>query len=249
MLGRDHALLGAVTCLGLAPVVGHLAHVPLSPPEIGVGTVVTSAFALLPDIDEPHSTVSTKLGPLSEVVSKVTNKLSGGHRHATHSLLFAALIGVATRYGLDWRWTAPIIVAFSALLVLRILLPLGIGRRGLIPFVLAAAVTWWTIIHTGSARDWLPYAAFGGVVLHLIGDALTVEGVPFLWPLPFRTAVPLVGHTESMRESILGAAMSLGVLALCWIVVLHPMFDGSYPVSLHFPSVAEVTRHLPTFAR
>jgi hypothetical protein len=70
MLGRDHALLGGVGFLVVAPLVLH------SPTwqELGVGCVTSAAFALLPDIDEPGSTVSRKLGLISRSVSEVTNK-------------------------------------------------------------------------------------------------------------------------------------------------------------------------------
>ena len=63
---------------------------------------------------------------------------------------------------------------------------------------------------------------------HLVGDALTVEGVPLLW-LPLvpvtrriRIAVPFVGHTGSARESLLGGIMGLGVLVFGFALVAHP---------------------------
>ena len=54
MLGRDHALVGAVGFLALAPVLHHsLPDLPTAPIPLGIGGVVSAAFALLPDLDEP----------------------------------------------------------------------------------------------------------------------------------------------------------------------------------------------------
>jgi membrane-bound metal-dependent hydrolase YbcI (DUF457 family) len=35
-------------------------------------------------------------------------------------------------------------------------------------------------------RGWIGVAVFLGCVVHVLGDALTRAGVPFLWPLPIR---------------------------------------------------------------
>ncbi|MHB1599737.1 MAG: metal-dependent hydrolase [Acidimicrobiales bacterium] len=75
MLGRDHALTGACAFMALSPVLHTAIHaLPSTPVPIGVGAVASGAFALLPDIDEPGSAVSRKLGPLSRAVSKVTDR-------------------------------------------------------------------------------------------------------------------------------------------------------------------------------
>ncbi len=221
MLGRDHALLGALAYLGGAWEVSRIAHQPMPPAELAVGAMVCSAFALLPDIDEPHSVVSTKLGPISEAVSRVTNKLSGGHRHATHSIAFVVLIGAMMAVAQHWRYSAVVAVVASGLLVLRMIVPLGFGRRGLLPLVLVAAAGWWAwTSHPGAL--WLPATAAAGVFLHLVGDMLTREGVPLLWPAKFRIAAPVLGHTDSAREQALAAAMSAGIAVVAWFLLLHP---------------------------
>ena len=221
MLGRDHALLGAVAYLGAAPEVAHLTHTPLPPVELAVGTVVSAAFALLPDIDEPHSLVSTKLGPVSEAVSRFTNRVAGGHRHATHSLLFVALVGAGLYGAGQWRWTPVVAVVLSGLLVMRIILPFGVGRSGLLPLVLVAGAGWWAAIGS-PPRLWLALTAAGGVFLHLVGDALTIEGVPLLWPAPWRVKAPVLGHTDSGRERALATLMGAGIAALLWFSVISP---------------------------
>ncbi|EQD69501.1 membrane-bound metal-dependent hydrolase, partial [mine drainage metagenome] len=142
MLGRDHALLGGLGYLAVAPMILH------SPtwPNLGVGCVTSAAFALLPDIDEPGSTVSRKLGPISRTVSHVTNAVAGGHRQATHSLLFAALVGIATWFALFSPTAIAIIVAASFLLVFRMLLP-AILRH--VPFIGLAG-----LLLTGGSAYW-----------------------------------------------------------------------------------------------
>ncbi len=241
MLGRDHALLGALAYLGGAPAVAHLTHTPMPPAELAVGTVVSAAFALLPDIDEPHSLVSRKLGPLSEGVSRITNKLAGGHRHATHSLLFAAMVGGAL-YGADrWRWTATVVVVAAGLLVMRIVIPFGAGRSGLLPLVLVAGAGYWAAIGTLPAL-WLALTATGGVLLHLVGDALTIEGVPFLWPAPWRTKVPVLGHTDSGRERALATLMGLGIAALLWLSVISPTVQDARTHHWQATFQSQVTR-------
>lgn len=217
MLGRDHALLGAVAYLGIAPLV--VPHMP--PAELATGSMVCAAFALLPDIDEPHSLVSTKLGPLSEAVSRVTNKLSGGHRHATHSALFVAIVGCLAVLSQHWRYSSVAFVVASGFMVLRIIVPFGLAKRGMLALLPIAAAGWW-VWSVPTPRWWLPITAMSGVFLHLVGDMLTKEGVPLLWPQGTHLAVPILGHTDSAREQGLAAVMSVAIAVLAWLFVVIP---------------------------
>ncbi len=261
MLGRDHALLGGLGYLTVAPMILH------SPtwPNLGVGCVTSAAFALLPDIDEPGSTVSRKLGPISRSVSHLISAVAGGHRQATHSFLFAALVGVATWFALFNPVAMSIIVAASFLLVFRMLLP-GVLRH--VPFVgiaglaLAGASAYWAYHLTAPAAgaitpssEWLLLATAGGCLWHLAGDALTVEGVPILW-MPFvpalkrfRVAVPLVGHCGSERESLLGVVMSVALTWLMFKSVLVPAQHSVVLSTVHMPSINPLSYihfHIPS---
>ena len=237
MLGRDHALTGAVGFMALAPVLhGELHQLPTAPIPLGVGGVVAAAFALLPDIDEPGSTVSRKLGFLSRTVSRVTNRLAHGHRQATHSILFAVAVFFLTRLASPHPLAAAVVVGCSFLLVLRMLLPRALRHLAGPLMVGFAGLSAWWIFHDGFA-PWLPWAAGGGVLLHMVGDTITVEGVPWLWA-PFvrplqrlRLAVPLIGHTGSTRESVVGSLLSLCVLYCTLAGVVIPL------VHTHFPAV------------
>ncbi|MHB1973806.1 MAG: metal-dependent hydrolase [Acidimicrobiales bacterium] len=239
MLGRDHALTGACAFMALSPILhGTLHALPSTPIPIGVGAVVSGAFALLPDIDEPGSTVSRKLGPLSRGVSKVTNKLAGGHRQATHSLLFAAAVYLLVRLAGGHPLAEAIVVGCAFLLVFRMLVPKVLRYAGLVAPVMAALTglsSWWVFQHPD--QPWLAIAAGGGVVWHMVGDTVTVEGVPWLW-VPFvrplqklRISVPLVGHCGSTRETVVGSLLALGVLYCTAASVVVPL------VTTHFPSV------------
>lgn len=241
MLGRDHALLGATAFLAGAPVLSRAMADPLSLGEIAVGTFVCAGFALLPDIDEPGSSISRKLGPISEGVSAVTKRISGGHRHATHSLLFVALVGLGCWYGVkESPWAAFGIVAAAMLLVARLILPLGIGRSGLLVAALAVGAAYWA----KSANDvgyWLPACAAAGVLMHLVGDFLTREGVPLLWPFKFRFAFPVIGHTQSTREMIVGGCLSVAVVVLAFFVLVEPLSREHAGIGSQLPSIAHVT--------
>jgi membrane-bound metal-dependent hydrolase YbcI (DUF457 family) len=65
------------------------------------GTVALAGFtagmALIPDLDQCQASASRCLGFISGTVAHVVRAVSGGHRHATHSI---AGIGVFT--GLAW---------------------------------------------------------------------------------------------------------------------------------------------------
>lgn len=101
---------------------------------------------------------------------------------------------------------------------------------------------------------WLMLATAGGCVWHMIGDSLTVEGVPWLWlpgiqPLQrVRIAVPVVGHTGSARESLIGGVMGV---ALIWIAISLVVVPASHSIvvpSLHVPNLDPLTHfhvHLP----
>jgi membrane-bound metal-dependent hydrolase YbcI (DUF457 family) len=260
MLGRDHALLGGLGFLVVAPMI---LHNP-SWQELGVGCVTSAAFALLPDLDEPGSTVSRKLGPLSRSVSRITNVVAGGHRQATHSLFFVALVALATWLALLSSLTVAIVVAASFLLVFRMLLPRALRYVPLVgvgTLVLTAGSAYWAY-HLASATagvaapsaDWLLLATAGGCFLHLCGDALTVEGIPILWtpfvtPLQhFRIAIPLVGHTGSARESLLGSIMGIALLWMAFVLVLTPARHSIVLPTWNFSTInpmAHFHLHLP----
>jgi membrane-bound metal-dependent hydrolase YbcI (DUF457 family) len=260
MLGRDHALMGGLGYLVIAPVVLH----DPTWQALGVGAVTSAAFALLPDIDEPGSTVSRKLGPISRGFSEMTRSLAGGHRQATHSLFFVAVVALLTRLANLDPLAVAILVASSFLLVFRMLLPTMLRFAplvGLATLALAFGSGEWArhldthVVGTAApSLGWLMLATAGGCVWHMIGDSLTVEGVPWLWlpgihPLQrVRIAVPFVGHTGSARESLIGGVMGV---ALIWTVISLVIVPASHSIvvpSLRVPNLDLLSHlhvHLP----
>ncbi|MHB8318136.1 MAG: metal-dependent hydrolase [Acidimicrobiales bacterium] len=243
MLGRDHALLGGVGYLVAAPLV--FSH--LTPEELGVGCLTSAAFALLPDIDEPGSSVSRKLGPISKSVSEVTNRVAGGHRQGTHSLLFIALVGIGAWFAYQHRLALTIIVALSSLFVFRMLLPKVIKyarMAGVAMLAVTALTAWWVWNVHVTGDGWFILAAAGGCMWHLVGDTLTVEGVPYLW-LPgvrklqhIRLSVPLVGHCGSARETLVGCVLSLVLIWMAATLVVVPISHSVNWASLaHVPHI------------
>ncbi len=108
MMGKSHALSGAVGWLAGCATFTQLVHAP-SPTAVWAGAAVSAGFALLPDLDHPGSTVSRALGPATRAASWVTSRASsvirgkscrhcagkagGGHRGLTHTAAGAAGVG------------------------------------------------------------------------------------------------------------------------------------------------------------
>lgn len=92
MLGRTHAVSGAVAWLAVSPITG----LPLA--QVAAGTAVCAAAALAPDLDEPGAKMSRLLGPLRHPVCMTIRRLAGGHRRGTHYLVthmaFAGLVAI-----------------------------------------------------------------------------------------------------------------------------------------------------------
>ncbi|MHB1712238.1 MAG: metal-dependent hydrolase, partial [Acidimicrobiales bacterium] len=123
MMARDHAALAAMAALGFGRLVG------LTGPDLLAATAVATGAALLPDIDEPGSTVAHLMEPVTGLVAWMTKRIAGGHRVGTHSLLAVALAGLGTWalgfVTLDYSGVPASVVPLGLCLTLAI--------RGLIP--------------------------------------------------------------------------------------------------------------------
>ncbi|MFB7576912.1 metal-dependent hydrolase, partial [Streptomyces sp. NPDC056165] len=103
MMGHSHAVSGALLFAGTAPYVPPLVlHTHLAPQEILMGTVLCAGAALLPDLDHHDGTIANFLGPASKVLCRFVAWISGGHRHATHSLFFVILMTVGSWAGITY---------------------------------------------------------------------------------------------------------------------------------------------------
>ena len=67
---------------------------------------------------------------------------------------------------------------------------------------------------------WFTVAVAGGMLVHVVGDMLTPDGVPLLWPLRRRFGVGVfrtAGVVEDVVTVLLAvAAFGLAVRALLW---------------------------------
>jgi membrane-bound metal-dependent hydrolase YbcI (DUF457 family) len=184
MLGHSHALSGAVT----GTTVGVFAlHATLA------GTadlaVLTAGFATVCDLDQCGSSAARSFGLITEAFAHVVRKVSGGHRHATHTALgaviFAALAWLAGEYRSGWwgRVGLFMILALGVAAGLEALCPPRRGPRLRIRYAdLLAAWAAAAVCVTGWDLALVPYAAALGILTHIAGDELTKHGCPFFWP-------------------------------------------------------------------
>lgn len=205
-MGRSHALSGWCAGLAVAPLVGLT-----SVAEVVPFAAATAGYALLPDLDHPGAGASRLLGPITAFVSSVVRAFSsllysltkgprdedstGQHRHASHTLVAAVLLGIATSSaGAAGGWRAVLAVALLGLI-------LAAGALGDWVLLVMLGAGAWTIagtwlpgesavhnLHAGldGIGSWIGAAVTVGMFVHCLGDSLTRSGCPWLWPLPIR---------------------------------------------------------------
>lgn len=243
MMGQTHALSGGVAWLAVAPVLGGTG-VQLSPVQLGAGAVICAGAALLPDIDHHDGTIANTFGPFTRVLCRGVGMISGGHRNATHSLVFAALAGFGTAWLAANAATAWLFVVF--LLAGLVLKGLGMGvpdrdhlSAGLNAVIAAGIAVGMAGLDFGRPAlnfgwygielGWAGLAVALGCLVHVVGDMLTPQGCAVLWPLPNRLAVPIMSRTDGVVERwiiaplllfgglILVLRSQLGSLATEWL--------------------------------
>ncbi|SEF43523.1 LexA-binding, inner membrane-associated putative hydrolase [Thermomonospora echinospora] len=221
MMGRTHALSGAVAWLGAVPflsqerLLGDFA-VTLSPAQVLAGTVVCAGAALLPDVDHHNGRIANTMGPVSKGFCKWVGKISGGHRQATHSILFAVGVGLA----MDLLATHFVYGWWAALFV-----TVGFGLRGIgldfekhevwssVADCAVAALAVWLMRDLD--MSFVGYAVTLGCLAHVAGDCLTPRGCPVFWPAKWRVDIPLVPRTDGKVERwVIAPALTLGAVIL-----------------------------------
>jgi inner membrane protein len=135
MTGRTHDT-AALTLLALAVVVYPLPHVTLATALVAL--LANQIGGLAPDIDQPTAPFWRNL-PIGAIFGRFTDRLLGGHRFLTHSLLGAALLG----YGAHWLliWLQPIMPHVDAYLVWWAFM-IGIGSHLLMDSFTKEGVPW-----------------------------------------------------------------------------------------------------------
>lgn len=217
MLGHTHAASGLVTGLALGSLVLHEHPAPLL-----LLTGLTAAYALAPDLDSCGGTEARSFGFITWCLAWFVRKVSGGHRHGSHSLL-----GVAAFTGFAWlaclaRHTWPgrvmlfVILAVGLASAVDALTPRAAHTGNVLALAGAAAMCW-----TGYGLALVPLAAALGCATHLAGDSLTRCGVPLLWPATMREfhvlPHPLRFTTGKLAEHVIVTPLLIAALAvLAW---------------------------------
>lgn len=218
-MGRTHAISGAVTGAGAGEF---LLHLPVAGTAILAGA--TACFALLNDLDVRGSCAARSLGPLSEGFAWITGKVTGGHRHGTHSALgvamFTFLAWAATWFRHD--------LAGRVVLGLFLALALAAGLRALHVHGLIADLAGLTVVVAAVLGPWnlalVPLACGLGCATHIAGDMLTVSGCPLAYPFSprdFRILPrPFAFVTGTAPETFVVLPVLLsGLVLLAWHAV------------------------------
>lgn len=175
MMAYSHACSGAAVWLAMVPAVSLLT--PVGPKEVVLGAVVTAGAALLPDLDHASSTASKSLG--GRWVGRLVAHASGGHRQGTHSLLACLVLALLAQLAawLGWAWLPVLLTLWIGLRGLRLVR----SKKGSVITLLACLGVAVALSAAGGGMPWLGLAIGAGALAHLLGDALTPEGVPLMW--------------------------------------------------------------------
>lgn len=225
MLGCNHVATGMLA--GLATL--HLAPTQ-TPAGATVWVLGWAGTALLPDLDSSGSSAARMWGPLTRVPALAIGRLAGGHRWGTHDLLLAPALFAAAASLVSLAPGGQLVVLAVLLgLILRGLAITGAGRlRGAgVNLVLSWVVAWWL---TGAMTHdelnaLIPWVITGGMIVHILGDALTLSGVPIpvLWLADRR-------HTWALRLFRTGGRLELVLvtpaLSIACLVLLYVRADG-----------------------
>ena len=204
-----------------------------------------SGAALAADLDHPEAGASRMWGPVSQVASTAINTISGGHRQGTHDVVLAG----TTVWVVAWL-CGQVPAAFTVLLAvciglaLRGLLQLGRGLfTGLVNLVVAAWAASAVVAssYADAVQEMLPLALVTGIVVHVLGDLVTPEGVPipvlWLWRRDARVALPLLSTGGTIERALVAPAFTAAVGWLVWMRLGAPDIT-----TLVRPVAAAVTR-------
>lgn len=242
MMGAHHAITGAAAWIAITATAPYLTTglYPVSSVGVFTGAVVCAGAALLPDADHPNATIAHSVPVVGQAITGAIGKMAGGHRQGLHSVI--ATVGVLVLSILlgfihvqtTWAGNLPIGAAIATVaLVAFAAKALKLTRGGwILPWILGVFVAAGIVFLAPKEIAWLPIAITVGFVVHLVGDSLTIGGVPWLWPLkPIPPlwwqqlpivkwvwqkngyfALPILGKTGSTREWILCGVVTLYVI-------------------------------------
>lgn len=232
MMGHSHALSGTVGWMAVVPLLQGTEYLglrfDLGPGEIIAGSLVCAGAALVPDLDHKNSTITQTYGVVTQLLSSIFNALFGGHRNGTHSLLFAALMGVLTQALALWSDLAAQVFVFLLIGIAFNGLGFGMDKNrvasGIINALCTAGITL-ALYTSGVDYSWLGMAVAFGCLLHFIGDMATDMGVPLLWPVSGYRVGQNIGFTTDgkIERNLVTPALTIGIVL--YAVYLFPWPD------------------------
>jgi membrane-bound metal-dependent hydrolase YbcI (DUF457 family) len=248
MMGPSHALSGAAVWLAGSWALDHFAGYGQSGLAIAVGTAVCAGGALFPDLDlsgkvtrnQGGATVARTFGVLSLFAAEVIEKVSlgvytatrlsrdprrtNGHRTFTHTIPFTALVGWGTTMlcATFGKWAVIGVVFVMVGLALRGLFDAWAERAGwmIVTLVSAAAAAYtWANLPGDRGYPMLGLAVGVGCFVHLLGDMVTKNGVPILWPVPIgRRMWRMIGVPDGMAVRV-GGTVEVFLLRGAFLVI------------------------------
>lgn len=241
MMGQTHALSAAGVFLAASFPISHYLH-HLSPVAAAVGALVAAGAGLLPDLDHPSATPARAFGPISQGAARVISRLSGGHRHGTHSLLGLAVAGLLAVGAYLNAWALAAMIWLCMGLGVRALWRRPRNRpngrldwrdvAGIVHAGIAAYVAY-RLTHAGLDLSVVPAAVFVGYAVHLLGDAATETGVNWWWPDRRRYRWASVDTGKGVEKWVVVPALYVGIGAVMaftyglWVpALLHTIRTG-----------------------
>lgn len=202
MMGYSHAVTGAAGWLALTSTSGAALGVysPGSTAVVLAGSILCAGAAMAPDADHGQASIAHSLPPVTKWMAQGIGAVSGGHRHGTHSIIGVIVFTLFTYLMSFWvmdiegRTVAIGTGLIAIFLVAFATKTFGLHRSigtGVAGDILGTAAGPW-IVALGTAGvatycfderwSWLPICMAVGTFIHILGDGLTVQGVPWLWP-------------------------------------------------------------------
>lgn len=245
-MGYNHVSCGVIAGLATLPVA------PVHGPAAQTAWVLAFGGAsLLPDLDTTGSTAARMWGPPTQLLGAALGAIARGHRQGTHDLVLAPvaaglLVLLATLHPL----TLGIVLALTTGLALRGLALSGAGRIGTTTNVLISVATaWWLVTHGVQDVHALALVVAGGVLVHILGDLPTREGVPvpiaWMFGVRHRIGLDLFRVNSSLEHFLVAPALSLIGL---WLLSSHLGIHDVDTLMAWFEDIVDQLP-LPTAAR
>lgn len=232
-MGRTHAAIGAVAGAAYGEFIAHL---PLQ--GTALLATFTAGMAVLPDLDHCKAVMAQSFGFLTQGFAWLVSKVSGGHRHGTHSLAGVAVFTGLAMAAVHWRHDAAGKAGLTVLMSLAfaaVLYCVRVTRHKADVLATGAALA---VTFTGYGLALVGLATALGCGAHLFADCLTDEGCPLALPLTGRHfrlwPEPLAFTTQTRPESAVLAVALVSLAALALLAVDPAAGPAAWAYALHY---------------